>query len=687
MSRNPVTSLDPNVYAQLFENFEQGLVMIDTDHRIVHANEAARKLFRIADVTGERNRVDHFLNGYAPGAGLKKFEARLYHNPEDVLYVTQYPIGDGPSYSGKILLIDNITEQRSLEKTLRQEYERAQTTLQCVHDAVIMTDINGMIDYLNPVAETYTGWRQDEAHGFPLSVVFSILDETTRCPLPDPVAQCLREGRVIRQAGHSLLIQRDGHERAIEYTIAPLPGGGDPLSTASLRPAGAVLVFRDVSHIVGMARQMAYQASHDALTDLPNRSAFEAHLVQSLHHARQDQTQHVLCYLDLDQFKIVNDTCGHMAGDQLLKQLTALLRSKIRHTDVLSRLGGDEFGLILRGCPMHKARQVAEELCRSIRNVRFTWHDKAFEIGASIGLVPITAESGEASELLSAADAACYVAKEQGRNRVQVYQPDETTVLERHSEMQWVHRITRALRENRFCLYYQLIRPLGPKAAGPTHGEVLIRMVDENGGLVPPIAFIPAAERFNLMSAVDRWVIRTALAVMAEGSPNPQAVSGNGVLSINVSGQSLGDDRFLEFVIDRLHHSQVPPERLCFEITETAAITHLERAIHFMTRLRELGCRFALDDFGSGLSSFAYLKRLPVDYLKIDGSFVKGMLEDPIDEAMVTSINQLGHVLGIRTIAEFVETEAVMARLEALGVDYAQGYGIAKPRPLTPIPT
>jgi diguanylate cyclase (GGDEF)-like protein len=431
-----------------------------------------------------------------------------------------------------------------------------------------------------------------------------------------------------------------------------------------------------------MARQMAYQASHDSLTGLINRRTFEAYLGRVLSSAKRENTHHVLCYLDLDQFKIVNDTCGHMAGDNLLRQLTVPLNARVRTTDILCRLGGDEFGVILQNCSIDKARQVAEDLRHAIKDFRFTWEEKTFELGVSIGLVPITADSGRPDEMLSAADAACYVAKAQGRNRIQVYRPDDTAVVQRHGEMQWVHRVIRALAEDRFCLYHQPIMPLATQNRGEIHAEILIRMVDEQGALVPPMAFIPAAEHYYLMPAIDRWVIRTALGVMAQTRQTTSRHAAPRCFAINLSGQSLCDDEFLEFVTTQLQQNDVDAEQLCFEITETAAISNLSRAIHFMTTLRAIGCRFALDDFGSGLSSFAYLKQLPVEYLKIDGSFVREMLDDPIDCAMVDSINQIGHVMGIRTIAECVENDAILAKLQALGVDYAQGYGIARPAPL-----
>jgi diguanylate cyclase (GGDEF)-like protein len=419
----------------------------------------------------------------------------------------------------------------------------------------------------------------------------------------------------------------------------------------------------------------------DTLTGVFNRRAFETHLLQALESARDEGMSHALCYLDLDQFKVVNDTCGHIAGDELLKQVTARLHSRLRESDILARLGGDEFGVLLNGCSTKRAAAIAEDLRQTVKHFRFIWEDKVFDIGVSIGVVAISGDAGTLADLLKMADAACYMAKDLGRNRVHMHQPDDEHLAQRYGEMQWVSKITRALEEDRFELYCQPIVPLHDLAGDRLYCELLIRMHDDEGNLVPPMAFLPAAERYNLISSIDRWVLAAACKLVSQYQAFFSKLQEPPTIAVNLSGQSVGDTEFLQFAVDQLQRTGIDPTYFCFEVTETAAITHLVAAKRFIDVLRGMGCRFALDDFGSGLSSFAYLKNLHVDCLKIDGHFVKNMANDPIDCAMVASINQIGHLLGMQTIAEFVEDEASVARLTEMGVDFGQGYGIARPEP------
>jgi diguanylate cyclase (GGDEF)-like protein/PAS domain S-box-containing protein len=582
--------------------------------------------------------------------------------------------GEKGEITGCIGIAVDVTERRHAEEALYREKERAQVTLASIGDGVIRAEPDGTIDYLNPVAERLTGWKAGEAIGRTVAEVFQVVDELTRKPLASPVARCLEEKRVVESPGHALLLSRDGKEYSVRDSAAPIwDRNGAAL--------GAVLVFKDVTQLRGMEREMVYLASHDALTGLINRREFEARLKRAIRGARAERRHHVLLYLDLDEFKVVNDTCGHLVGDEMLKQITALLRSRVRRHDILARLGGDEFGVLLEDCPPDQARQIAEEMRRTVREFRFCWRDQIFEVGVSIGLVPINGDSTDLAQVLSAADAACYVAKDSGRNRVHEYEPDDTLVAERYGEMQWIHRIHRAFEDKRFRLFYQLIQPLGDEGSPrDLLCEVFIRMLDGNGKIVEPSAFIVAAERYHLIGSLDRWVVKTAFSALAEAQKREW--SRPVLFAINLSGQSLGEESFLSFVVEELEKSAVDSRRICFEITETAAISKLDAAIRFISILKSKGCRFILDDFGSGLSSFAYLRDLQVDFLKIDGEFVQNMMEDRVKRAMVESINQIGHVMGLQTIAEWVENRQTHDALRDLGVDYAQGFWLCRPQPL-----
>ncbi len=439
-----------------------------------------------------------------------------------------------------------------------------------------------------------------------------------------------------------------------------------------------LIVYEDITETRLLNEQIVYQADHDALTGLANRNKFDRYLKRAIILAHQENTEHALCYLDLDQFKIINDTCGHLAGDELLKQLGELLRKHIRQYDFVARLGGDEFGLLMYNCSSSQAFQACEKLRDLIKDFNFAWDDRSFTIGVSIGVSSINVVSGNAVDLLKEADAACYAAKEKGRNRVHVFRPDDEALAMRRGEMQWVEKIRQGLDQHRFLLYGQPIVPLLDTNEG-LHFEVLLRYRDDRGNIIPPGAFLPAAERYNLASELDRWIIATLLEWL---SSQPEFVKTLSQCSVNLSGLSLSDESMLEFISEQFKKWAVPTNKLCFEITETAAISNLSYATNFINQLKKQGCLFSLDDFGSGLSSFAYLKNLPVDYLKIDGLFVKDILDDEVDLAMVKSINEVGHVMNKKTIAEFVENEAIFNLLKTLGIDYAQGYGIGKPVPL-----
>ncbi|HEX5719298.1 MAG TPA: EAL domain-containing protein [Thermoanaerobaculia bacterium] len=567
---------------------------------------------------------------------------------------------------------------RAMVEALAQEKELAQITLASIGDGVIRTDAAGIVDYLNPVAERLTGWSSAEACGQPVGQVFSVMDENTGKALPNPVERCLREEDVVELPGYSLLTRREGRDARDTRDVA-IRDSAAPIRDALGRIAGCVLVFKDVTQLRGMEREMVYLARHDPLTGLINRREFEKRLQHCLATARDEARPHALFYLDLDEFKVVNDTCGHLAGDEMLKQVTGLLRSRLRKTDTLARLGGDEFGVLLEDTILEDARLVGDSLRTEVKRFRFAWQERIFEIGVSIGLVPITGESLDMAQVLSAADAACYVAKESGRNRMHEYQPDDSALAERYGEMQWIHRIHKAFAEHRFFLYQQSIHPLHNLGDEPPLCEIFIRMVDEEGRIATPGAFIPAAERYHLIASIDRWVIHAAFVslacrILSHGDET--------CFAINLSGQSIGDEYFLEYVLEEMELTGVEPTRICFEITETAAVGNLTQAMRFIEVLKKFGCRFVLDDFGSGLSSFAYLKNLPVDFLKIDGAFVRDMVSSPVQRALVESIHQIGQVMGLRTIAESVENRATLEALKEIGVHYVQGYGLSLPEPL-----
>lgn len=571
----------------------------------------------------------------------------------------------------------DITERKLYEEALFREKESAQITLQAIGDGVITTDADSQIDYINPVAETLTGWRLEDAMGRDVDEVFRAFHEETCEPLENPLTGCIRRMRPAKSSRPVLMIRRDGNELYVDSTAAPIRDGAGKV-------VGAVLVFHDVSESRELNRKLSYHASHDSLTGLVNRREFESRIERCLQSARAGEGSYALCHLDLDQFKMINDSCGHAAGDTLLGQIGALLKSKIRWRDTLSRLGGDEYGVLLENVALEDALRTAEVLRDAVKNFRFEWDERVFRIACSVGVVPITADNADVASILSAAEGACGAAKEQGRNRVYSFAENDIELMRRRRETQWAARISAALDEGRFELYRMPIMPLQAQEQGE-HYEILVRMRDETGKIVSPDHFIAAAERYNITPAIDRWVIENTFRwLVSEADERERLV----MCAINLSGQSLGDDKFLPYVIEQLSKSGLDASRICFEITETSAVGNISQANRFIRSLKALGCKFSLDDFGTGLSSFNYLKNFPVDYLKIDGSFVRGILHDNIDRAMVSSITEIGHLTGKLVIAEFAESTEIIQMLTTLGVDYAQGYGIAQPSRLakTPVP-
>ena len=617
----------------------QNLVQVDFTTFLEYQNRASE--------SAVRNAQEAYQHAYWLGGGL----------------------GGAALILGLLVSAGVVRRTAKVERELAREKERAEVTLYSIGEAVIATDEWGHIEHLNEMAERLTGWNNTEAIGRSVNEVYRVVDEAQPNHVLNLVACCL-SGDTLPIPETTILLSRSGLQCTIEQTMSPIRESGGVV-------IGMVVVFRDVTAERSLAHALAWQASHDALTNLANRREFEHRLQELVESAQTSHINHALLYIDLDQFKLVNDTSGHVAGDELLRQLSTLLSTKIRAVDTLARLGGDEFGLLLPGCGIDRAQVIAENIRQEISEFRFMWEAKTFSIGASIGLVEITQQTGPMAHLLSAADTACYLAKDHGRNRVCVHRAQDAEVRRLHGEAEWVSRITRAFEEDRFQLYYQKIVPLHPDR-NPEYREILLRLIDETGQLVPPMAFIPAAERYHLMPTVDRWVVRSLFKWLQQH----QTQLGGVYFSINLSGQSLGDEAFTEFVAEQFRQSAVQPSHICFEVTETAAIANLAQAMRMMTKLQAIGCGFSLDDFGSGMSSFAYLKNLPVDSIKIDGAFVRDMLTDPVDCAMVEAVIRIGHVMGLKTIAEYVESIAIMQRLSELGVDYVQGFGMHRPERL-----
>jgi diguanylate cyclase (GGDEF)-like protein/PAS domain S-box-containing protein len=570
----------------------------------------------------------------------------------------------------------DISYRKSMELALKRGKAQARYTLESIGEGVITTGNEGVIDYMNEAAETLIGVPRGQAVGKRLEDLATLVDEVDRKSLGDPVARCLAEKRRVNLGRRALMLTKaGGREASVELTASPIRGPAGEL-------AGCVVIFHDVSELRGLTRQMSYQASHDALTGLLNRREFEHRVEDALSSARSEDVTHVLCYLDLDRFKAVNDTCGHIAGDNMLREIAALIKEEVRDSDSVARLGGDEFGMLLVGCPLDKARQIADDICTAIANYRFVWQDKIFNVGVSIGLVQMGHESGGLEDVLGAADSACYVAKQQGRGRVHVYSARDEALARQRGEIQWLQKIQAALKENRFELYTQPIISLGGRVEEGPAVEVLLRLRDEHNTRISPLHFLAAAERYHLMSHIDRWVVQTALAALGSGAlrlPDKRSCS------INLSGQTMGDEGFLEFVVDCLDHTGVNPGQVCFEVPEASIVGNLEHARRFISVLHGMGCRFAIDDFGNALGSFSNLKTLSLDYLKIDGSFTRDLTTDTVHQAMVASLVKLSKTLDFRVVAEQVEDQEAFEAVRRMGVDFAQGYVVERPQPLNPL--
>jgi len=674
------------IYAKsIVDTVREPLLVLDERLDIISANRSFYDVFLVSEQAAGQQRFAGFAQCLWSVPSLReRIEAIIPNNSElrdfeincdlpkvgsKSLLLNARRLQQRQDQSQRILLaIEDISERKQTQASLFEEKERAQVTLRSIGEAVITTDASGIVEYLNPIAEQLTGWTEAEARGQPIDNVFKIAEDGSYKPCDNLVLHCLQQSQICNLEQDIVLIGRNGQQFAIEDTIAPIRGSQGEL-------LGAVIAFRDVTKQRRMTKELVHNAGHDALTGLVNRREFVKRMERAVANSKLPATQHVLCFIDLDQFKIVNDSVGHAAGDELLRQVASLFLENVRDRDTLARLGGDEFALLLDNCPLEKGLVIAEAIIAELCDYNFIWEGRTFQIGASIGLVSIADTVDNSTTILSQADQACYSAKAQGRNRVHVYQSEAGEPTCEHGGIMRAASLSTAMDQQRLRLYAQPMQPLLAGRKDVPHHELLVRLLDAEGVIVLPGAFIPVAERSGLMVAVDRWVIHAAFKHYSEifaAMPHTE-------ITINLSANSLNDELLPEFVRQQFVESGMPPEQICFEITETVVIQNLKQARRFITELKKDGCRFSLDNFGSGVSSFSLLKKLPVDYLKINGSFVLDMLNDPVDHSVVEAINKVGHSMGVRTIAKWVESDAIIERLADIGVDYAQGYAVRPP--------
>ncbi|NIR30099.1 MAG: EAL domain-containing protein [Gammaproteobacteria bacterium] len=677
----------PELLEAILENIDQGVSLVDAELRVVAFN---RRFLELLAFPPDRLRpgmpFQAFIRynaergEYGPGDVdrlvreridlARRFEPHCFERTRPdgtVLEVRGRPLPGG----GFVTTYTDITEHKRVQTALRQSEARFRDFAESAADWFWEMDAKLRFTHVSEGLERNTGVEAPQLVRRTRREVFGTYDaDAEKWERHEEVLRARRSFEDFEFAVQG----PDGNTRMVSVSGKPIFDGNGVFQ--GYRGAG-----RDITEAYQLALELSHQATHDPVTGLVNRREFEERLTRALESARRSDAEHALCYLDLDQFKVINDTCGHLAGDELLRQIAALLSERVRRRDTLARLGGDEFGILMEHCPLDDAQHVAEDIRTLIKDFRFVWEHQGFRIGVSIGVAPITGATQSTTSALARADAACYFAKEQGRNRIHVYLEGDAGLERQHSEMCWVGRIQKALDQHRFRLFYQPIVPLTKGRADDEHYEILLRMEDERGRLVSPGYFLPAAERYHLASQLDRWTIDRTFAWL---NSHPQHLQRLYLCSINLSGHSLGDDAFHDYLVRRLTCGAVPARKICFEVTETAAISNLASATRLMETLRKLGCNFALDDFGSGVSSFAYLKTLPADFLKIDGAFVRDIADNPLDLAVVKSINEIGKTMGKKTIAEFVDSRAILERLRAggIGVDYAQGHYLAPARPL-----
>ncbi len=676
---------------RLLDASPDGVVITERDGTIVAANREVERLFgwsedellgrsiglmipqrfhRVLEPESVHGSESELLPVKNTAVGLF---ARRRDGTEFPIEISRSPLGPGDA-APIVATIHDLTEWKRSQASLFREKEQAFVTLASIADAVVTTDTAGGITYLNPTAERLTGWRTAEALGKPLDAVFPLISDVSREPIASITTRCLSEGRAIDLGDGVLLVRRDGTEVAIGDSAAPLHDRNGVT-------IGVVAVFHDVTERRRVSRALTHDATHDALTGLVSRKEFERRLSRVVSRTDEAAAEHALLYLDLDHFKPVNDTCGHEAGDDLLRRISTILGGHLRVRDTLARLGGDEFGVLLEHCSLPKAERVADGLREAIENFRYVRGEKSFSVGVSIGVVAITPGSGAPDAVLRAADAACYIAKDAGGNRVHVAQTADVPPTLQLVQSRHLARLTRALDEDQFQLYVQQIVPLGSDRPRRPRCEILLRLPDDSGGLLAANSFLPHAERHRLMPAIDRWVVQHTVALVGEWHrDHPDCALP--LCSINLSASSLHDDALISTTRDYLTQHRLPPEAISFEITEAAALGDFARTVRLISEIRAVGCGVGLEDFGNGLTSFAYLKALVVDYVKISGHYVRGVADDPVYGTLVSTVNQIGRIMGLATIADDVESEVVLRKLRELEVAYAQGLGVAAPEPL-----
>ena len=674
---------------QLFKDFTRTLPEIVMVHKekILLANEAAAALIGleaaqlvgrdIADLVKPAYRALFRKTTVKRLAGEKvprSLEIQLINGDQSGLWVEAQ--SSAIQFHGRTAILTvarDISHRKSLEVSLTRSKRQAQYTLESISEGVITTDSTGRVDYMNRAAESLVGTSRDDASGRKTGELFVLVDDIDRRPIGDPVDRCLEMRRRVNMGRRALMINREGRqEHSVEITASPIRGPGNSI-------IGTVVVIHDVSELRGLTRKMSYQATHDPLTGLINRREFERRLVEAMESAQAEEAVHMLFYMDLDRFKAVNDSCGHLAGDDMLREIAALIREQVRDSDFVGRLGGGEFGALLVGCPIEKARQIATDVCNAIADYRFVWRDKIFNIGISIGLVEISHVSGKVQDVMGAADSACYVAKQEGRGQVHVYSARDEALARERGDIEWLRELQAALHENGFAL---AVQPIIAMASGADRGpavEVLIRLPGVRRSNEDTAEFLQPAERYQLMPQIDRWVVNATLAAISGGEIR---LPGGRSCAINISGQTLADEGFLGFVVDALDRSAVKPASICFEVTEGAILSNIQQAQRFIEVLHGIGCEFSLDDFGSGLGSFSSLKHLPIDYLKIDGTYTRNLQSDRVNQEMVAAMIKLARTMHFRVVAEQVEHQEDFDWLREIGVDFMQGHFVESPMSL-----